>query len=136
MVQHVHLQLPAFSRGFHLITDKVLQAVPQLPENGLLNIYIMHTSAGLCINENADPSVRVDMDFSFDRLVPEDLPEYTHTYEGSDDMPAHVKSVLTGNSISIPIINNRLVLGTWQGIYLGEFRDRASGRKLIISIYQ
>ena len=106
-----------------------------LPDAGLLHLFIKHTSAGLTINENADPSVRVDFDLSFDHLVRENEPYYTHIFEGADDMPAHIKSSLVGSSVTIPISNGRLNLGTWQGIYLCEFRNRGGARKVVISIY-
>lgn len=136
MVCHYNVLLTSKSRGFHLITEEIINAVGDLPENGLLSVFIQHTSAALTINENADPSVRVDFNEVFDRLVPENEPYYTHTYEGPDDMPAHIKSSLLNSSITIPIVNGRLALGTWQGIYLCEFRNRASGRKLLISVYE
>lgn len=136
MVCHYNVLLTSKSRGFHLITEEIINAVGDLPENGLLSVFIQHTSAALTINENADPSVRVDFNEVFDRLVPENEPYYTHTYEGPDDMPAHIKSSLLNSSVTIPIVNRRLALGTWQGIYLCEFRNRASGRKLLISIYE
>jgi len=103
---------------------------------GMMNIFIQHTSAGITINENADPTVRRDFEGAFNRLAPENHPDYTHTFEGSDDMPAHIKSTLAGNSITIPITDHRLNLGTWQGIYLCEFRNHGGPRKLIITIYQ
>lgn len=131
MIQQVEFSLRSYPRGFHLITDEVSANLPKLPTTGLLHLFIKHSSAGLCINENADPSVRVDFETIFNQLVPEDQPEYTHTFEGSDDMPAHVKSTLTGHSISIPITNGRLNLGTWQGIYLCEFRNRGGSRRLV-----
>ncbi len=136
MIKQVELKLPAFSRGFHLITRYVNDALPQMPEAGLLNIFIHHTSAGLSINENADPSVRVDLENSFNRIAPEGLSSYTHTMEGLDDMPAHVKSALVGVSVSIPISNGKLKLGTWQGIYLCEFRNHGGPRKLTLTLYQ
>ena len=105
-----------------------------MPEKGLLHVFIQHTSAGLSINENADPSVRVDFEQIFNRLVPENQPYYTHTYEGSDDMPSHVKSSLVGSSVSIPITDYRLNLGTWQGIYLCEFRNHGGRRKLLATL--
>lgn len=135
MVYQYNLQLPAFPRGFHLIDEHVFDVIEKWPETGLLHIFIKHTSAGLTINENADPSVRVDYEMSFNRLVPENLPEYTHTIEGPDDMPAHIKSSLVGSSVSLPISGGRPDLGTWQGIYLCEFRNRGGGRKLVISVY-
>ncbi|MEL6638873.1 MAG: secondary thiamine-phosphate synthase enzyme YjbQ [Bacteroidota bacterium] len=124
MISHTEFSLPAYARGFHLITREVLERLDPLPDSGLLHLFIRHTSAGLCINENADPSVRVDFESIFNRLVPENLPFLTHTLEGPDDMPAHIKAALVGSSVSIPIIAGRLHLGTWQGIYLGEFRNR------------
>lgn len=122
-------------RGAHLITEQITGALPPLPDKGLCHIFIQHTSAGLTINENADPDVRVDFESIFNHLVPEDEPYYTHTIEGSDDMPAHIKATLTGSSITIPITRKRLNLGTWQGIYLCEFRNRASSRRLVVTIY-
>lgn len=130
MTKQYDIQLNPYPRGFHLITDQVIQGVNEWPESGLLHLMIMHTSAGICINENADPTVREDFATFFDRLVPEDLPYFKHTMEGPDDMPAHIKSAFTGHELSVPIRNGRLHLGTWQGIYLCEFRDRASARKI------
>lgn len=135
MIQHYPIQLQARSRGYHLITGEVLNAITDMPENGLLHIFIKHTSAGLTINENADPSVRTDFESIFNHLVPENQPYYTHTMEGPDDMPAHIKSSLVGSSVSIPIINGRPDLGTWQGIYLCEFRNHGGGRKLVVTVY-
>ncbi|RMG29164.1 MAG: YjbQ family protein [Bacteroidetes bacterium] len=135
MVQQYFLRLPSYPRGFHLITSEVLAAVPALPDTGVMHVFIQHTSAGLSLNENADPSVRVDFERIFNKLVPENQPYYTHTLEGSDDMPSHVKSSLVGASVSIPITRGRLNLGTWQGIYLCEFRNRGGSRKLVITIY-
>ncbi len=134
MVSQINLTIPAKSKGFHLITSEVLKALENLPAIGILHIHILHTSAGLALNENADPTVREDMDKAFDVLAPEDQPFYEHTIEGADDMPAHIKSVLTGSSLTIPITNGKLNLGTWQGIYLGEFRDAATPRKLVMTI--
>lgn len=135
MTYQQEIKLPAFSRGYHLITSYVTRALSDLPETGLLNVFVHHTSAGLMINENADPSVRVDMESIFNHLVPENLPFLEHTMEGPDDMPAHVKSALTGVSLTIPIANGRLKLGTWQGIYLCEFRNRGGGRRLTLTVY-
>lgn len=135
MVDQYRITLNPRSRGFHLITDDVLSKLGNLPEKGLLHLFIKHTSAGLAINENADPSVRVDFESIFNRLVPEGEPYYTHTLEGSDDMPAHVKSVLTGHELTIPITHGRLNLGTWQGVYLCEFRNFGTSRNLIATIY-
>ena len=135
MVQQYFITLPAFKRGFHLITHRVLSEISEMPSTGIFNLFIQHTSAGLSINENADPSVRVDYEQIFNRLVPENQPYYTHTFEGSDDMPSHVKASLVGSSVSIPISSHRLNLGTWQGIYLCEFRNRGGRRKLVATIY-
>ena len=135
MIQQYHIGLPSFNRGFHLITDIIYSKLDMLPDKGLANIFIKHTSAGITINENADPSVRVDFETVLNRLVKENEPYYTHTFEGPDDMPAHIKSTLVGNSLTIPIVNGKLDLGTWQGIYLCEFRDRGGSRKLTLSIY-
>jgi len=132
---HRELRLPTFPRGFHLITRQVAEAVPEIRkcEVGLLHVFIRHTSASLAINENADPDVPYDMEQVVDTIAPEDFP-YRHTAEGPDDMPAHVKAVLIGTSLSIPIHEGRLCLGTWQGIYLGEHRDHASGRSIVLTL--
>jgi secondary thiamine-phosphate synthase enzyme len=135
MIVQQEFRLPAYPRGFHLITQEVLKALPKLPEQGLLHLFIKHTSAGLAINENADPSVLADFESIFNHLVPENMPFLTHTLEGPDDMPAHIKSVLAGSSLSIPISQYRLNLGTWQGIYLCEFRNRGGNRGLVATIY-
>ena len=135
MIQQVNISLPSYSRGFHLITRDILNQIGSLPEVGLLNVFIKHTSAGITINENADPSVRVDFESIFNKLVPENMPFLTHTMEGPDDMPAHIKTALVGTSVTIPISNNRLNLGTWQGIYLCEFRNHGGHRKLVATIY-
>jgi secondary thiamine-phosphate synthase enzyme len=134
MVQQFLLTLPSSEKGFHVITDKVLATLPKLPEAGLLHVFIQHTSAGLAVNENADQTVRHDMDKSFDAIAPEDRPFYQHTVEGPDDMPAHVKSLVVGSSVSIPITKGALNLGTWQGIYLCEFRYHATPRKLVLTL--
>jgi secondary thiamine-phosphate synthase enzyme len=134
MVQHVDIVLPPFGRGFHLIDDMLKEQLPELPANGLLHLFINHTSAGLMINENADPSVRRDFETVFNKLVPEKMKEITHTLEGPDDMPAHVKSTLAGHSVTLPIRNGRISMGTWQGIYLCEFRNRASRRLITATI--
>lgn len=135
MIEHQTLTLSSKSRGFHLITNEILQNIKELPKSGILHLFVQHTSCGLTINENADPSVRVDFEASFNQLVKENESFYTHTMEGPDDMPAHIKSTLVGSSVSIPIINNQLAMGTWQGIYLCEFRDHASQRRIIATIY-
>lgn len=135
MIEQIAFSLPPYPRGFHLITEEIWARLPALPETGLLHLHLQHTSAGLCINENADPSVRVDFEAIFNQLVPENLSFLTHTLEGPDDMPAHVKSALVGHSLTIPITQRRLNLGTWQGIYLCEFRNRGGNRKLVATIY-
>jgi secondary thiamine-phosphate synthase enzyme len=123
-------------RGFHLITHEVLETLPELNrvQIGLLHLFIKHTSASLTINENADPTVRSDFEQFFNRLVPEDQPYYEHIYEGSDDLPAHFKSSILGNSLSLPVSNGSLNLGTWQGIYLGEHRNHGGGRTLVVTL--
>lgn len=124
-------------RGCQLITAEIERNLPRpLPEAGLLNVFVKHTSCGLSINENADPSVRRDLDAIFDRMVPENAPYYEHIFEGADDMPAHAKSTLAGVSLTIPITNGRLNLGTWQGIYFCEFRDHGGPRSIVLTIYQ
>lgn len=135
MIWQKDIHLPPHPRGFHLITRQVEAAIDQWPDAGLLHVYIQHTSAGLTINENADPSVRVDFEAVFNHLVPENMPFLTHTLEGPDDMPAHIKAALLGHSVTIPITRGRLQLGTWQGIYLCEFRNQGGGRRLILTIY-
>ena len=134
MVQQVELILRPRTRGFHLVTDEVLSALPELPACGLLHLFVKHTSCGLAINENADPDVRTDMESSFNRLVKEREPYYLHTLEGADDMPAHIKSVLIGVSLTIPITNGRLNMGTWQGIYLCEYRNYGGPRHITATI--
>ena len=118
MIKQTEFTLKPRTRGFHLISNEIISQLPQLPKNGLLNLFVKHTSCGLCINENADPDVRTDMEGIFNHIVPENQPYFCHTLEGSDDMPAHAKSVISGVSLSIPITDGRLNLGTWQGIYL------------------
>ena len=134
MVKHYSISVGPFSRGFHIITAEVMNAVTTWPEHGMMFVFLRHTSAGICINENADESVRQDFKLFFEKLAPEDLPGISHDMEGPDDMPAHIKSTLTGATVSIPIVNHTLGLGTWQGIYLCEFRNRARKREIIISI--
>jgi secondary thiamine-phosphate synthase enzyme len=123
-------------RGFHLVTDEIVRALPEIArvKIGLAHLFIQHTSASLCVNENADPSVRADLESSFNALAPEDAPYYEHTVEGPDDMPAHVKAALIGTSVEIPITNGRLNLGTWQGVYLCEHRDRGGARRVVVTI--
>lgn len=131
------LQLRERRRGFHLITTEVLQAFPQIRElkAGICQVFIQHTSASLTINENADPTVRMDFEMYFNKTVPENDPEYRHDDEGPDDMPAHLKAALLGSSVTIPVRNGKLALGTWQGIYLCEHRDRGGSRNLIITAW-
>ncbi len=135
MINQTELILPKYSKGFHLITHIIEKQLNELPEKGLINILIKHTSAGLTINENADPSVRDDFETFTNKLVPENSDIFTHIVEGADDMPAHIKSSFFGVSLTIPITNYRLNLGTWQGIYLCEFRNHAIRRKLVITIF-
>ena len=134
MIFQTEFLLKSKSRGFHLITNEIVQHLPQLPETGILHLFIKHTSASLTINENADPDVQSDMNKIFDRLVRERESYYEHTSEGDDDMPAHAKSTLTGIDITVPITNYKLNLGTWQGIYLGEFRNHGRSRKIVATI--
>lgn len=135
MIQQVEFSLPSYSRGYHLVTREVLSQLPSLPERGLFSLFIKHTSAAITINENADPSVLADFESIFNRIVPENMPFLTHTVEGPDDMPAHIKAVLIGSSITVPITGGRLNFGTWQGIYLCEFRNRGGRRNLVATIY-
>jgi secondary thiamine-phosphate synthase enzyme len=128
--------LPARPRGFHLMTREITDQVPEIGRYrlGLAHFFIQHTSASLAINENADPSVRSDLESHFDHLAPERAPYYVHTYEGPDDMPAHIKAVLLGSSLTIPIRDGRLHMGTWQGIYLCEHRNRGGRRRLVVTL--
>ena len=128
--------LKPYSRGYHLITDEILSQLRELKEIqiGWMQVFIKHSSASLTINENADPSVRIDFESHMNKMVPENAPYYIHTYEGSDDMPAHIKSSLMGASVQIPITNGKLNLGTWQGIYLCEHRNYGGARKLVLTI--
>ncbi|MBL0867520.1 YjbQ family protein [Pectobacterium carotovorum] len=130
------IRLKPKARGFHLVTDEILAQVTALRQInvGLMQVFIKHTSAALTINENADPTVRQDFESFFNRLVPEDESYYRHTYEGSDDMPAHLKGSLLGNSLTIPITNGRLNIGTWQGIYLCEHRNHGGSRSLVVTL--
>lgn len=130
------IRLAPKSRGFHLITDEVFKKIPSVKEinTGIAHIFIQHTSAGLTINENADPSVRRDFETHFNRMVPEDTSLFEHTLEGPDDMTSHIKSSILGHSVSVPITNGRFNLGTWQGIYLCEHRNHGGSRRLVITI--
>ncbi|MBQ9637680.1 MAG: YjbQ family protein [Prevotella sp.] len=145
MIEQVEITLKPKSRGFHLVTSEILSQLfawqhdhgvepPGLPKTGIINIFCKHTSCGLSINENADPDVRTDMETIFNGLVPENRPEYEHTLEGADDMPAHAKSTLSGVSLTIPITNGRLNMGTWQGIYFCEYRNHGGPRRLVVTI--
>lgn len=130
------IKLQARPRGFHLVSDEILEALPELNtiDVGLLHLFLQHTSASLSINENADGSVRRDMESHFNQLAPEGAPYYEHTYEGPDDMPAHIKSGLLGCEMSLPIKRGILCLGTWQGVYLGEHRNNAGARTVIATL--
>ena len=131
------MQLAARPRGYHLITEEIVSNFPDMKEidAGIMHVIIQHTSASLTINENADQSVRIDFESHMNKMVPENAPYYVHTMEGPDDMPAHIKASMMGASVQIPITNGRLNLGIWQGIYLCEHRNRASGRKLVITAW-
>lgn len=135
MIEQKEIILPAFKRGYHLITRLIEEHLPELPEKGLLHILVKHTSAGITLNENADPTVRVDFENFINKMIPENDPVYVHTYEGSDDMPAHLKSSVMGAEITIPITRHQLNLGTWQGIYFGEFRNYGRKRRLVLTVY-
>jgi len=130
------IQLKPYKRGFHLITDRIEREVPELSmiKIGQLQVFIKHTSASLTINENADPTVRTDFENHINVMVPENAPYYIHTYEGPDDMPAHIKASLMGASVVIPVTNGRLNMGIWQGIYLCEHRDYGGSRELILTL--
>ncbi|MCL1938277.1 MAG: secondary thiamine-phosphate synthase enzyme YjbQ [Candidatus Azobacteroides sp.] len=135
MIYQIEFSLPQYRYGFHLITEDILSRIGELPETGLLNLFIKHTSAGLTINENADSSVLSDFKTFFSDWIPENYPKFEHNYEGRDDMPAHIKSSVIGSSLTIPITNHRLNLGTWQGIYLCEFRYSSGRRKFVATLY-
>lgn len=134
MIEQLEIILNPQVRGYHLITNELLQQLPPLPAVGILCLFIQHTSAGLTINENADPDVRLDFEQIFNRLIPENLPYIVHTSEGPDDMPAHIKAAIIGCSLQIPISQHQLNLGIWQGIYLCEFRNEARARKIVATI--
>lgn len=137
MIQQIEFTLTPKSRGCHLITREIWEHLPKpLPQTGLLNLFVKHTSCALSINENADPDVRLDMENIFNHLVQENEPYYEHTLEGADDMPAHAKSSLVGVSLTIPITEGHLNLGTWQGIYLCEFRNYGGPRKVVATLYE
>lgn len=134
MIEQTEITLRPYPRGIHLITGEVLRNLPALPSKGLLHLLVKHTSAALALNENADPDVRHDLREIFDRMVPENAPFYLHTDEGPDDMPSHAKAVLVGPSLTLPVTDGRLNLGTWQGIYLCEFRDYGGPRHIVATI--
>lgn len=135
MIQQTEITLTGYRRGYHLITSVIEQHLQQLPDKGLLHILVKHTSAGITLNENADPSVRGDFERFINKMIPENDPVYIHTYEGADDMPAHLKSTVIGAEITVPITNHRLNLGTWQGIYFCEFRNYGGSRRLVLTVY-
>ncbi len=136
MWKQKQITLPNYPRGFHLITDLIINEIPEIRDisTGLLHVFIQHTSASLTINEDADPTVRTDFEAHFNTTIPENAPYYRHTLEGSDDMPAHLKSSILGSSVSVPITDGRLNLGTWQGIYLCEHRNHGGSRNIILTI--
>ena len=131
------IRLKPRSRGFHLVTDEVVRALPELGRLrvGIAHFFLQHTSASLSVNENADPDVRADLDRWLDRAVPDNAPYFVHTAEGPDDMPAHVKSGVMGVSLSVPVRDGRLALGTWQGLYLGEHRDEGGSRSVVVTLF-
>ena len=136
MLKQIEISLPKFNRGYHLISHIIIDKIKDLlPDKGIINIFMKHTSAAITINENADPSVRDDFESFMSKLIPENDSCFTHIFEGADDMPAHIKASLIGCSLQIPITGGRLNLGTWQGIYLCEFRDFGGKRKLVISVF-
>ena len=135
MIIQKEITLGAYKRGVHLITSEIENNLPELPKTGMLNIFVKHTSAAISINENADSSVRTDMNNFLDKFSPDNTPYFTHTDEGLDDMPSHIKSSFIGNSVNIPITNGKLNMGIWQGIYLLEFRDGFRERDLVITVY-
>jgi len=135
LIKQFEIKLPAYPKGFHLITKMVNDRISELPDSGLVHILLKHTSAGITLNENADPSVRTDFESFMNKLIPENDPAYTHIFEGADDMPAHLKSSLIGQTLMMPVTNGHLNLGTWQGIYLCEFRNHGGPRRLVVTIY-
>lgn len=136
MTVQKEIVLPEFSRGFHLITDLIYNEISTINNSGILHVFIKHTSAGITLNENADYTVREDFEKVFNKLIPENQSYYTHTFEGADDLPAHIKASIIGNSITIPVTNGKMNLGTWQGIYLCEFRNKGGRRKLVLTFHE
>jgi len=134
MLSQFEFSLPPFPRGYHLITQYIVREISELPETGMLHLFIRHTSAALTLNENADPSVRSDFESFMNKLIPENDPVYDHLLEGPDDMPAHIKSSLFGQGLWIPVSRGRLNLGTWQGIYLCEFRNHGGSRRIVVTV--
>jgi secondary thiamine-phosphate synthase enzyme len=134
MVQQREITLQGYQRGYHLITPVIVNSFNELPEKGIMHIMVKHTSAGITLNENADPSVRYDFKSFFDTLVPENFTGFTHNTEGPDDMPAHIKASVIGQSVTIPISDHSLNLGIWQGIYFCEFRNGVSARKIVLTV--
>jgi len=135
MIQQTEITLPSFRRGYHLITGLIEKNLPDLPDKGLLHILVKHTSAGITINENADPTVRSDFEGFMNKMIPENDPVYVHTYEGADDITAHLKSSVIGAELTIPVTNHRLNLGTWQGIYFCEFRNYGGSRRIVLTVF-
>jgi len=135
MITQKEITLPVYKKGLHIIDREIINALGDFPEKGVLNIFIKHTSAGLTINENADPDVQTDLLTLLERMAPEGAPFYKHTMEGPDDMPAHFKSSVFGPSLTVPVSNHRLNLGTWQSIYLCEFRNHGGPRRLVLTLY-
>lgn len=137
MIYQKEIRLPSYPRGFHLITDLIIRDFQEIKKisKGILQVFICHTSASLCLNEDADPTVREDFESHFNHMVPENMSYYKHNYEGPDDMPAHIKAALLGSNVQIPITNGKPNLGTWQGIYLCEHRDHASSRRLVLTAF-
>lgn len=134
MIQQQEIRLAARPKGLHLITGEIMRSVPELPQKGVMNLFLKHTSAALTMTENDDPDVREDLNDILDRIAPENAPYYRHTFEGPDDMPAHAKTVVLGTNLTIPITDGYLNIGTWQGIYLCEFRDHGGPRDLVITV--
>jgi len=134
MIQQQEMTLRPRARGFHLITDEIVNQLHPLPQTGIVHLFVKHTSCALTVNENYDPDVRADLETIFNRLAPESSADYLHTLEGRDDMPAHAKSTLAGAALTIPVTNGRLNLGTWQGIYLCEFRNHGGARQLVATV--
>jgi len=135
MIKQKEIVLPALRKGFHKIDHIVIDAIGPLPETGLINVFVKHTSAALMLNENADPDVQTDLDALLERVAPENAPFYKHTMEGADDMPAHFKSAVFGPSITIPVSNHQLNLGIWQSLYFCEFRNHGGKRKIVVTLY-